>query len=77
MLLNLELYERKKFNILFGLMYFVMFMWIFINNDAKIFKVGVLLLSTLIFSYYTKNIYNSPSFWYMTSAIISPLFIMI
>ena len=47
--------EDKKINILLGLMYFIMFMWIFTNNDEKIFKVGVLLLSTFIFSYYTKN----------------------
>jgi hypothetical protein len=47
--------EDKNINILLGLMYFIMFMWIFTNNDKKIFKVGVLLLSTFIFSYYTKN----------------------
>ena len=69
--------EDKNINILLGLMYFIMFMWIFTNNDKKIFKVGVLLLSTFIFSYYTKNISNSPSFWCMTSSIISPLFIII
>ena len=69
--------EDRNLRNLLGLMYFIMFMWIFTINDDKLFKIGVLLLSTYIFSYYTKNISNSPSFWCMTSAIISPLFIMI
>lgn len=69
--------EDKNINILLGLMYFVMFMWLFTSNDEKNFKIGILLLSTFIFSYCNKNISNSPSFWCMTSAIISPLFLMI
>lgn len=69
--------EDKNIINLLGLMYFVMFLWCFTSGDEKIFKIGMLLLSTYVFSYYTKNISNSPSFWCMTSAIISPLFIMI
>lgn len=69
--------EDKNIRNLLGLMYFIMFMWIFTSNDEKLFKIGILLLSTYIFSYFNKNISNSPSFWCMTSAIISPIFIMI
>lgn len=69
--------EDRNIRNLLGLMYFVMFLWCFACGDEKVFKIGMLLLSTYIFSYYTKNISNSPSFWCMTSAIISPLFIMI
>jgi hypothetical protein len=69
--------EDKNICILLSLMYFMIFMWLFTSNDKKMFKCGILLLSTFIFSYFTKNISNSPSFWCMTSAIISPLFIIL
>jgi hypothetical protein len=59
------------------IMYIGIFLWFF-TRDTKInIYFGFLLFLTYIFSYYLKNIKNSPSMWCMTSAFVGPIVVMI
>jgi hypothetical protein len=69
---------NKNISINLGIMYFTIFFWIFTQSISNFIKyIGVILLSTFIFSYYLQSIkINSPSIWCMSSAIVAPLFLL-
>jgi hypothetical protein len=79
--LRWEFMENKQIYLSLGLMYFMIFFWVFVEPNSNFIKyVGFVLLFTLIFSYFIfNNIYtyvNSPSIWCLSSAIAAPLFIL-
>ncbi len=69
----------KNISINLGIMYFIMFFWIFTENSNKfIMNVGSILFGTLLLSYFVqKSSDNPPSIWCMSSAIASPLFLLL
>lgn len=60
-----------------GLMYYIIMIWLLLSKEKQLNNVGLILLFTYIYSYYNRKISNSPSFWCMTSAIASPLFLFV
>lgn len=69
--------ENISFNL--GIMYFIIFFWIFTQNTNKfILNVGIILFGTLVFSYFIQNFSNNPpSIWCMSSAIAAPLILLL
>ena len=70
--------SEPNINLSLGLMYFVMFLWIFIEPTSNYIKyIGFILLGTFIFSYFVLNgRANSPGMWCLSSAISAPLFLL-
>lgn len=70
--------EDNISNIL-GLMYLIMFFWIFTEVPNGFIKSsGYILLTTCIMSYFlTNTMINSPSIWCMSSAIIAPVLLLL
>jgi|SaaInlStandDraft_2_1057019.scaffolds.fasta_scaffold150706_2 hypothetical protein len=69
-----------------GLMYLIMFIFIFSNkelkndnleNDNLVFKSGIILLITYLFSFYVIDYKNRPSIWCMSSAIVAPVILLL
>jgi hypothetical protein len=77
--LNWNFMSNNNISINLGIMYFIIFFWIFTENSSKfILNVGLILFGTLIFSFFIQNSFNnSPSIWCMSSAIASPLFLLL
>ena len=67
----------KQIYIPLGAMYIIMFIWLFSSKNIKFIRAGFLLLFTFIYSKYIGNFSNKASFWCMTSAFLSPLFLML
>lgn len=55
------------------LMYILILYYLVSNKNTFYRKFGYLLLFTCVISYACMNIYKSPSFWCLTSAIASPI----
>jgi hypothetical protein len=68
---------NKLISILLAIMYFLIYVWVFTRNIKFYNLFGILLLLTYIFSYYLKNIKNSPSMWCMTSAFAGPIAVIL
>jgi hypothetical protein len=69
-----------------GLMYLIMFIFIFSNKELKnvnlennnlVFKSGIILLITYLFSFYIIDYKNRPSIWCMSSAIVAPVILLL
>lgn len=75
--LRWDFLSKPEMNISLGLMYFVMFIWMFFDTNSEYLKyVGFVLLGTLIFSYFIlSGRANSPGLWCLSSAIAAPLFL--
>lgn len=61
-----------------GLMYAIIFLWIFTESNSEYIKyVGFILLGTFLFSYFIlSGKSNSPGLWCLSSAIAAPLFLL-
>lgn len=56
-----------------GVMYILLFVWMF-TRTSKIYNYyGLLLLLTFIYSYFIQTKENSPSVWCLASAVASPI----
>jgi hypothetical protein len=64
-------------SVLLTAMYAVMFLWVLSQQNQVCVQWGRLLLFTLCISYFLQPIKYSPSIWCLTSAIVSPLTILI
>lgn len=60
-----------------GIMYIAILIWMFSKEKYYMNIYGTLLIITYIISYFTKNIKNKPSMWCLTSAVISPIMLLI
>lgn len=65
--------EDRLIGVLLTLMYAVMFIWIFLQENQCCQRWGMMLFVTMLISYIIQPIHNSPSFWCLSSAIVSPL----
>jgi hypothetical protein len=64
------------------MMYSIIFFWSFTNicdNETKkiIHKLAYFYIITLLLSYFILNTKNNPSFWCMSSALISPIILFV
>ncbi len=71
--------SKSNIGISLGLMYFIMFLWIFAESNSNYIKyIGFILLGTFLFSYFVlSGRPNSPGLWCLTSAISAPLFLLV
>lgn len=72
------LIDSSNIRISLGLMYFIIFLWIFVEANSDYIKyIGFVLLGTFIFSYYIlSGKANSPGLWCLSSAIAAPIFLL-
>jgi len=70
--------SKSNIGISLGLMYFILFLWIFAESNSNYLKyVGFILLGTFLFSYFViAGRENSPGLWCLSSAIAAPLFLL-
>ncbi len=76
--LKWDFLSSSNINVSLGIMYFAMFLWIFTESNSYYIKyIGVILLSTFLFSYFLQyDKTNSPGIWCLSSAIAAPLFLL-
>ena len=84
--LQWDFLSEKEIHYSLGLMYLIMFIFIFsnkelkndnLNNDNLVFKSGIILLITYLFSFYIIDYKNRPSIWCMSSAILAPVILLL
>ncbi len=70
--------SKSNISVSLGLMYFMIFLWVFAESNSNYIKyVGLILLGTFIFSYFVlSGKANSPGLWCLSSAIAAPLFLL-
>ena len=84
--LQWDFLSEKEIHYSLGLMYLIMFIFIFsnkelkndnLNNDNLVFKSGIILLITYLFSFYIIDYKNRQSIWCMSSAILAPVILLL
>lgn len=72
------LIDSSNIKISLGLMYFLIFLWMFVEVNSEYIKyIGFVLLGTFLFSYFVlSGKSNSPGLWCLSSAIAAPLFLL-
>lgn len=76
--MNWKFLELNKYiSYLLITMYFTLFIYMFSHKSNEIKLYALVLFITFIYSYFFSNHKNSPSLWCLTSALSTPIYILI